>query len=111
MAILNYGSQEFDPFEPLNIQTEDIAIGGKMVVGSIVVTAETLLRIQSEAEFANYVKEKLARQLAEFMVENKLLEFTTGEDAVNQTKMIRVRGYLAPDSQVKLLRVHKKTSL
>ena len=111
MAILNYGSQEFDPYEPLNIQTEDIAIGGKIVVGSIVVSAETILRIQSEAEYAKYVKTTLAKQLAEFMIENKLLEFTTGEDPVNQTKMVRVRGYLAPDSQVKLLRVHKKTNL
>ena len=111
MAILNYGSQEFAPFEPLKFETEDIAIGGKMVVGSIVVTAETLLRIQSEAEYARYIKEKLAQQLSEFLIENKLLEFTTGEDAVNQTKMIRVRGYLAPDSQVKLLRIHKQTRL
>lgn len=111
MAILNYGSQEFDPFEPLNIQTEDIAIGGKMVVGSIVVTAEKLVRIQSEAEYANYIKTHLTRQLVEYLIENKLLEFTTGEDHINQTKTVRVRGYLAPDSQVKLLRVHKKTSL
>lgn len=111
MTLLNYGSQEFDLFEPLNIQTEDIAIGGKIVVGSIVVTAETLLRIQSEAEYANYIKTHLTKQLVEYLIENKLLEFTTGEDPINQTKMVRVRGYLAPDSQVKLLRVHKKTSL
>lgn len=111
MAVLNYGSQEFDPFEPLNIQTEDLAIGGKMIIGSHVVSAETLMRIQSEAEYSQYVKENLARKLAEAMIENKLLEFTTGEDPINQTKMVRVRGYMAPDSQVKLLRIHKQTSL
>lgn len=111
MAILNYGSQEFDPFEPIKFDYEELAIGGKMVIGSHVVSAETLMRIQSEAEYAKYVKEHLAHKLAECMIENKLLEFTTGEDPVNQTKMIRVRGYLAPDSQVKLLRVHKQTRL
>jgi len=111
MATPNYGSQEFPYNEPINLQHEEIAIGGKMVVGSIVVTAEKLLRIQSEAEYANYIKTHLTKQLVEYLIENKLLEFTTGEDPVNQTKMVRVRGYLAPDSQVKLLRVHKKTNL
>lgn len=111
MAIPNYGSQEFPPYEPLKFETEDIAIGGKMVVGSIVVNVETIFKLQSEAEYAQYVKKQLATQLAEYLIENKLLEFTTGEDHVNQTKMIRVRGYLAPDSQVKLLRVHKKSSI
>lgn len=111
MTLLNYGSQEFHPSEPIKFETEDIAIGGKMVVGSIVVNVETIFKLQSEDEYAQYVKKHLATQLAEYLIENKLLEFTTGEDPVNQTKMIRVRGYLAPDSQVKLLRVHKKSSI
>lgn len=111
MAILNYGSQEFNPSEPLDIKYEELAIGGKMVVGSIAVGAETLMRIRSEAEYAEFVKNDLAKQLAKYMIENKLLEFTTGEDHINQSKMVRVRGYLAPDSQVKLLRVYKQTSL
>jgi hypothetical protein len=111
MAILNYGPHNVDPYAEMKFDTEDIAIGGKMVVGSIVVNVETIFKLQSEAEFAQYVKKQLATQLAEYLIENKLLEFTTGEDAVNQTKMIRVRGYLTPDSQVKLLRVHKKTTI
>lgn len=111
MAILQYGSHDFDPYAEFKFEHEDIAIGGKMVVGSIVVNVETIFKLQSEAEFAQYVKTKLATQLAEYLIENKLLEFTTGEDHINQTKMIRVRGYLAPDSEVKLLRVHKKSSI
>lgn len=111
MAILNYGSQEFPPFEPIKLESEDIAIGGKMVVGSIVVSAETLLRIQSEAAYTDYIKRHLATQLANYLLDNKLVEFTMSEDPVNQTKVVRVRGYLAPDSQVKLLRVHKKSSI
>ena len=111
MAILQYGSLDFDPYAEVKFEHEDIAIGGKMVVGSIVVNVETIFKLRSEAEFAQYVKKQLATQLAEYLIENKLLEFTTGEDHINQTKMIRVRGYLAPDSQVKLLRVHKKTGI
>ena len=86
---------------------EDYAIGGKMITGTFTVTAEMMVQIRSDAEFSEYVKMQMANRLAKAMIENNLLEFTTQEDYTHQQKHVRVRGFMTPDDQVRILRVHK----
>ena len=94
--------------EDFKFEFEDYAIGGKMITGTFTVTAEMMVQIKSDAEFAEYVKMQMANLLAKAMVENKLLEFTTQEDYIHQQKHVRVRGFMTPNEQVKILRVHKR---
>jgi hypothetical protein len=42
------------------------------------------------------------------MLENKLAEFTMTEDHARATRTFRVRAYLAPNDQVKILRTAYK---
>jgi hypothetical protein len=94
--------------EDFKFEFEDYAIGGKMITGTFTVNAEMMVQIKSDAEFAEYVKMQMANLLAKAMVENKLLEFTTQEDYIHQQKHVRVRGFMTPNEQVKILRVHKR---
>ena len=49
----------------------------------------------------------MALELANHMMTDKLLEFTESYDNISQRYKISARCYLAPDDQVKLLRVNK----
>ena len=50
------------------------------------------------------LKEKLIHQMAEFILENKLVEFTHWDDPITFDRHIAVRAYLAPDNQVRIIR-------
>ena len=84
----------------------DYAIGGKMVVGSCTMTemeAQSWM-VDSKEE----LKRKLLYQMLDYILENKLAEFTMVEDHARATRTYRVRAYLAPNDQVKILRVAYK---
>ena len=93
----------------LDFNTYDYAIGGKMVVGKSVISADYADMIRDgdmDAKLA--VKRDLINQLTKYMLENNLVEFTSWDEPVTGTKHVAVRAYLAPDDQVKILRVAKK---
>ena len=46
-------------------------------------------------------------QLTKHMLERNLVEFTSWDDPVTGKKHVAVRAYLAPDDQVKILRLAK----
>ena len=94
--------------EDFEFEFQDYAIGGKMITGTFTVTAEMMVQIRSDAEFSEYVKMQMANCLAKAMIENNLLEFTTQEDYAHNQKHVRVRGFMTPNDQVKILRVHKR---
>jgi len=102
----------YDPsFDSFEVKAEDYVIGGKMVTGEFLASAEMFVKIRSNLEFSELVKYELAVRLAKVMIEKQLLEYTMEEDYVNQAKKIRVRGYLAPNDQVKILRLHRSGKL
>lgn len=86
--------------------SHDYPIGGKMVVGSCTMTEmeASSWMVDSKEE----LKRKLLYQMLDYMLENKLVEFTTFEDHARATRTFRVRAYLAPNDQVKILRVAYK---
>ena len=90
--------------DPL-FQTHDYAIGGKMVVGRATLTEHYRMMMEDgDADAIKQVKEKLIHQMAEFILENKLVEFTHQDDPITFNRQIAVRAYLAPNDQVKILR-------
>jgi hypothetical protein len=54
------------------------------------------------------VKEKLIHEMASYMLENNLVEFTHHDDPMTMRRRIAVRAYLAPNDQVKILRLANK---
>ncbi len=94
--------------DPL-FQSYDYAIGGKMVVGRATMTDEYRMLLEDgDAEAKKRIKSQLIHQMAEYMLENNLVEFTHYDDPLSGNRQIAVRAYLAPNDQVKVLRLANK---
>jgi hypothetical protein len=90
-------------------QSYDYAIGGKMVVGRAEMNESFKLMIEDgDAVAIMQLKEKLTRDMVTFMMENKLVEFTHHDDPITMRRQLAVRAYLAPNDQVKILRLANK---
>lgn len=89
--------------------THDYLIGGKLVQGKVVMDEvySELLR-SGDADAKRNIKKTLIIQMAEYMLENNLVEFTQQDDPLTFRKHIAVRAYLAPNDQVKILRLANK---
>jgi len=99
----------YKPDDILTFSTYDYPIGGKMVVGKASMSEDYSDIIKSgDANAIMFMKKELINQLTKFMLENNLVEFTSWDDPVHGKKHLAVRAYLAPDDQIKILRVAKK---
>ena len=52
----------------------------------------------------NIIKEKLMKDMLQYMLNNNYIEFTNQYDPLNNEFIYRARAYLVPDDQVRLLR-------
>jgi hypothetical protein len=87
----------------------EYAIGGKMVVGKAEMTEEfKVMMDDGDLTAISHVKEKLTRDLVHHILENKLVEFTHHDNPVTMDRQIAIRAYLAPNDQVKILRLSKQ---
>lgn len=86
----------------------DYAIGGKLVVGNAVLEESFAIQMKHDVDFKNQVKAKLIADMATFILENNLVEFTQQDDPYTYRKHIHVRAYLAPSDQVRILRLANK---
>jgi len=77
----------------------DIAIGGKLVNVNIKLSESVIINLNSDN-----IKWRIADHLVKYMIENKLIEFTKQEDPIDNSTTINARCYLAPDSEVRILR-------
>lgn len=90
-------------------QTHDYAIGGKMVVGRAEMDESYTMMLQNgDKDAVKHIKEKLIHDMAQYMLENNLVEFTHVDDPLTFRRKIAVRAYLAPNDQVKVLRLANK---
>ena len=88
----------------IDFKYEDLAIGGKMITAAVTVT---------EAEIANggegfksHVRERMVKALVSGIIEQGMIEFTQIKDPLQFNIKVMARCYLAPNDQVKLLRVN-----
>ena len=94
-----------DPFE-VGVNVKNIAIGGKLITVSLELNPLDEMTFASPDDYKRAVKKKIATDLARVMIESNLVEFTQMTSSTNMGKIIHARCYLAPDSQVKILRIH-----
>lgn len=88
--------------------TYDYLIGGKLVVGRAILDESYVQLMKTDIEAKQKVKMDLIQQMATFMLENNLVEFTQHDDPLTFRKAVTVRAYIAPDDQVKILRLANK---
>ncbi len=92
-------------FDDMKIECQDFAIGGKLVTGSIIVKE---YEYRDPIAVQKVIKEKLLERLIDHILENKLAEFTMVKHPIEDSRIYRVRCYLAPDHTVKILRTLKQ---
>ena len=93
--------------EPI-FTTHDYVIGGKLIVGRASMDETFAEILGKDIDAKKRLKEKLVHDLATYMLENQLVEFTQVDDPITFSKTISVRAYLAPNDQVKILRLANK---
>lgn len=93
--------------DPL-FETYDYLIGGKMVVGRSVLDESYAELMKTDIDARQKLKMTLVQQMATHMLENNLVEFTQYDDPLTFRKHVMVRAYLAPNDQVKILRLANK---
>lgn len=89
---------------PLDVPTfeyKDYPIGGKMVIGKFRYGDD--LRILNPDE-KDVLRHEIVKQMVEEIIEKKLCELTQMRDPLSFNTIITARVYLAPDSNVRLLR-------
>jgi len=82
---------------------KDNLIKGKMVLVSLKYTEYDALNL-TEAERKARIKEKLTKQLAELILETKMVEFTQMIDPSTGDKTVKARCFLVPSGEVQLIR-------
>jgi hypothetical protein len=92
-------------FDDMKIECQDFAIGGKLVTGSVIVKE---YEYRDPIAVQKVIKEKLLERLVDHIIENKLAEFTMVKHPIEDSRIYRVRCYLAPDHTVKILRTLKQ---
>jgi hypothetical protein len=95
-----------DPYSNFNFTYKDVAIGGKMVTGTIRVSEDKMMVVQSDPMLKEYMRNAMAVQMGEYMISNGLVEFTQMRDSISFDTIVKARCYLAPNDQVKILRMH-----
>jgi hypothetical protein len=93
-----------EDFFQTDINTYDYAIGGKMVVAKCSVSEATLIT----DNIKDAVRTQLIHQIADYILQNKLVEFTQSRDPISLHTIVRARCYLAPNDQIKILRTAYK---
>lgn len=94
---------------PAKFEAHDYAIGGKLVVGKTTMSYEYKELLENGDPVAKeQLKSDLIHQMATFMLEENLVEFTYYDNPMNQSRQIAIRAYLAPNDQIRLLRLANK---
>lgn len=89
-----------------DIKVQDIAIGGKAVKYQAKLTHEQSATFETDYEFQQLVKNQLIKGLVNYIIDNKLCETTVQRNPIDDSMSFFARMYLAPNDQIKLLRVH-----
>ena len=102
MIALSHGNVSIaDTFD---FNCKEVAIGGKLVMGKICIPESAGVNF-ADHEMKEYVRTSMATKLAEHMVANGLVEFTYMIDHISFDRVVHARCYLAPNEQVKILRI------
>lgn len=100
----------YSAFDDLHMTFDfaEYAIGGKLVTASATMPAFELANMLHEPAGKDELKEKILKILVNHILEKNLVSFTKMENILDNTVSIVCRMYLAPDDQIKILRMASK---
>jgi hypothetical protein len=86
--------------EPIDFH--DYVIKGEMIIASMIMKSFHTFDM-SDSERKAHIKETLAKELAHYILENKMVEFTQIKDPSDDIT-VKARCFLVPSSEVQLIR-------
>lgn len=98
-------TKDHEPFD-FDFNVTDIPIGGKLIQAHLELSPMERMNFVSDDEYKRAIKRKMASELARFMIEANLIEFTHLPQNHTGNDIIHARCYLAPNGDVKILRTH-----
>jgi hypothetical protein len=114
MAMTTYKFEDHSlmPFmDPdLDVVYEEYAVRGTMINVNYTCSNYDAASYNSVSEFQDYIKTKLAVQIAKAMINQKLVSFTLVEDIASSATNYRARCFATPDDQVRLIKNLKHKS-
>ena len=91
-------------FDDIEFNIKEYPIKGQMVLGQVILKEIDLINMPHGVDIKTHIKENLLKKLVIYMLENKLAEFTVTDDPLSSSKLYRVRCFVTPDDQVRLIR-------
>lgn len=92
-----------------NFEAMDIAITGKMVkVTATLDDSIVAMKGHLPENDKRYIREQLAMQIAGFLMDNNLIEYTQMKDPISFRTHIMGRVFITPNDQTKLIRTLKR---
>lgn len=92
------------PYNSLDIASLDTYQGEMVVAEMTIPDSDAMITGMSAAGFREDVKKKLIYLLAEQLMKNKLIEFTSQQFAHSNDTKFRARIFAVPDQQIRMIR-------
>lgn len=91
-----------------DFESMDVAITGKMVMVSATIDDSIMMAHHLPEQDRKYIREQMAMQIAGFLLDNNMIEYTQMKDPIDFKTHIRGRIFVTPNDQTKLVRTLKR---
>lgn len=86
----------------ISFEAIDHLIQGKMIACALNLSVDQVMYDK------NVIRHKLASEIAQYMIDNKLIEFTQQRNSFDLGLTVRARVFVTPDDTVKIIRTMKR---
>jgi hypothetical protein len=94
------------PDPDVRFESVDHIIQGKMVVCTMTMPGMSVSNMASAD--VDYIRQTLVNKIGEFLIDNKLVEYTQARDPISFDNVVRARVFCTPDDTVRLIRTLKR---
>jgi len=92
-----------------DFEAMDVAITGKMVMVSATLDDDIIaMKGHLPEQDRKYIREQMAMQIAGFLLDNNMIEYTQMKDPINFKTHLRGRIFVTPNDQTRLIRTLKR---
>ena len=98
------------PYRDIGVGVHEVPIQGQLICAQIELDdADLVMASKSDDEAKHLIKMQLAQKIAEYMFDKGMVEYSIQDNGPAYcTKTVRARAFVAPNDQVKILKVHSK---
>ena len=93
-----------NPWDKVDIEFQEYAIGGKMITAKVVVSEMDMMYFLKDDDSRQMMRHKLVSTIASEMLDKQLCEINQIKNPIDLTTTLVARAYVAPDATIKILR-------